>query len=137
VKVYKSWDISLATDFQWNTLQANLKNFAKPERYTTLVALATSFDIWRVKMQANILGTFINDRTVETLRATSLQTKPQNKYTPAVILSCKPIKKEAFTINAFYKRSFRMPTFNDLYYTDIGNTSLQPEMVTQYNAGLQ
>jgi outer membrane receptor protein involved in Fe transport len=28
-----------------------------------------------------------------------------------------------------------MPTFNDLYYTDVGNTALRPEYTTQYNLG--
>lgn len=31
---------------------------------------------------------------------------------------------------------FRVPTFNDLYYQRMGNTSLKPEKATQYNAGL-
>ena len=30
-----------------------------------------------------------------------------------------------------------MPTFNDLYYTDIGNANLNPEFVNQYNVGVQ
>ena len=30
-----------------------------------------------------------------------------------------------------------MPTFNDLYYTDIGNISLKPEDATQYDAGVE
>ncbi len=29
-----------------------------------------------------------------------------------------------------------MPTFNDLYYADMGNSKLNPEHVTQYNAGV-
>lgn len=29
-----------------------------------------------------------------------------------------------------------MPTFNDLYYADMGNSKLDPEHVTQYNVGL-
>ena len=28
-----------------------------------------------------------------------------------------------------------MPTFNDLYYTDMGNSALKPESATQYNVG--
>jgi outer membrane receptor protein involved in Fe transport len=30
-----------------------------------------------------------------------------------------------------------MPTFNDLYYTDIGNVKLRPEYTSQYNIGFQ
>ena len=29
-----------------------------------------------------------------------------------------------------------MPTFNDLYYTDMGNVNLKPEYATQYNLGI-
>ena len=39
------------------------------------------------------------------------------------------MEERDFFLRAFYKRIFRMPTFNDLYYTDIGNVSLNPEFV--------
>ncbi|MCL2435774.1 MAG: TonB-dependent receptor [Lentimicrobiaceae bacterium] len=133
VKVYKSWELSLATDFQWNTLQASMRNFAQPERYTTLVALATAFNIWRIKTQASVVGTFIHDKVKAPISSNS----NHQEFTPALFISCKPVRKEEFHIRAFYKRGFRMPTFNDLYYTDIGNTALQPERATQYNLGLQ
>ena len=141
VMLLPKWEISLATDFQYNTLQANLKNFAQPQRYNTLVALATAAEVWRIKMQASILGTFINDK----IERVALQsTFPENfnpsfikKFTPAFFISCKPAKKEEFHIRAFYKRVFRMPTFNELYYTDIGNAALRPEQAIQYNIGLQ
>ena len=29
-----------------------------------------------------------------------------------------------------------MPTFNDLYYTDLGNSNLKPESATQYDLGV-
>jgi outer membrane receptor protein involved in Fe transport len=139
VNILKKWNISLATDFQWNTLQSNLRNFAHPQRFTTLVALATAFDFWRIKTMANVLGSFINDK----VESKDLQVflPDQHAFTPAVFVSCKPILKEEFHINAFYKHIFRMPTFNDLYYTDIyldmGNVALRPEYATQYNLGLQ
>ena len=34
-----------------------------------------------------------------------------------------------------YKNTFRVPTFNDLYYLRIGNTSLRPEKAREYNIG--
>jgi outer membrane cobalamin receptor len=37
--------------------------------------------------------------------------------------------------NAFYKQSYRYPTFNDLYYTDMGNAYLKPELAKQHSAG--
>ena len=38
-------------------------------------------------------------------------------------------------MRAFYKRIFRMPTLNDLYYTFIGNADLKPEYTNQYDIG--
>jgi outer membrane receptor protein involved in Fe transport len=38
-------------------------------------------------------------------------------------------------LRAFYKNIFRLPSFNDLYYTLIGNTLLKPEYAKQYDAG--
>jgi outer membrane cobalamin receptor len=38
--------------------------------------------------------------------------------------------------NAFYKQSYRYPTFNDLYYTDMGNAYLKPELAKQHSVGL-
>ena len=35
-----------------------------------------------------------------------------------------------------YKSTFRMPTFNDLYYLRMGNTGLRPEKAREYNVGL-
>ena len=47
-----------------------------------------------------------------------------------------PLRDKNLTFRAFYKRIFRMPTLNDLYYTFIGNKYLKPEFTTQYDAGL-
>jgi outer membrane cobalamin receptor len=36
----------------------------------------------------------------------------------------------------FYKNIFRMPTFNDLYYREVGNIYLNPEKTHQWDLGL-
>ena len=137
VSILRRWDISLAADFQWNTLWANLPNFAMPQRYNALVALATAFEVWRIKAQASLFSTFVWDKMGKAELYGGLSSSKKNAFAPAVIVSCKPMKKEEFLISAFYKQAFRMPTFNDLYYTDIGNINLKPEYVTQYDIGLQ
>ena len=141
--VLTRWTIALATDFQWNALDANLQNFVHPHRFTALVALASSFNIWKIKAQVSLLGTFVCDQTTRVQEHNLLfeeqtESAPNKKeYTPAVFFSYKPFSGEDFNLRFFYKRIFRMPTFNDLYYTDIGNISLRPEYTTQYNLGFQ
>lgn len=132
----RNWDISLATDFQWNTLRSDLDGFVVPTRYTTLIALATAADLGKIKMQGSLLTTLIKDRTKNSKNSPENGTdKP--RYSPALFLSYKPFSGHDFNIRAFYKHIFRMPTFNDLYYTDIGSTDLKPEYTRQYNLGLQ
>jgi outer membrane cobalamin receptor len=143
--ILPNWDASLSADYQWNTLDASLQDFAYPRRHTALVALASSLEWRRLKVQASLLGTFVfenatrirhdGDRALSGAR-TGL---PDNKqeYTPALFLSFQPLAQHNFNLRAFGKRIFRMPTFNDLYYTDVGNISLRPEYATQYSAGFQ
>lgn len=134
--ILPNWDIDLSVDYIWNMLDANLINFVYPTRNTVLAALATAFEIGPFKTQASVLGTFIFENI-----AKKNVDKPSDKkeLTPAVFLSYHPFVKSKnlspLLFRAFYKRIFRMPTFNDLYYTDIGNIKLKPEFTNQYNAG--
>jgi vitamin B12 transporter len=125
------WSVNLSGDFLFNTLNADLVDFVYPRRYTGLGALATSFDLSRLKIQASVLGTFVH----ETATPTTSAAPGRNEYTPAVILFYRPWNNNDINLRAFYKRIFRMPTLNDLYYTFIGNKLLDPEYTTQYDAG--
>lgn len=125
----RHWEASLSTDYQWNHLNADLANFAHPSRYTLLAALATAIDLRTFKAQGSVLGTFVWDHT-------RISSSRLARFTPAVFCSYAPWGDDGLAVRAFFKRAFRMPTFNDLYYTDIGNASLKPEYATQYNLGL-
>lgn len=124
------WRISASYDLLWNSLDADVYGFARPERISHFASAATAFNLPRFKAQASILGTFIHD-------SLDGQQAPDDKssFTPALFISGQPLRTKDFTLRAFYKRSFRMPTFNDLYYADMGNSQLSPERVTQYNIG--
>lgn len=130
-RIFKWLEAALSTDFQWNTLNADIVNFSYPNRYTGLVALATAIKFPNIKMQASVLGTFTHE-TVE--RNTAAPDK--QVFTPAVTATVRPCVRVPFDIQLFYKRIFRMPTFNDLYYTFTSNAQLNPEYVSQYNIGL-
>lgn len=137
--ILRNWDVNLSVDYQWNALDATLVNFSQPVRNTILTALATAYQYKRLKAQASVLGTFVFDKSKVISNGVELETRTKkfSKFTPAVFLSYQPMEQHDFNIRAFYKRIFRMPTFNDLYYTDIGNADLKPEYATQYNLGFQ
>ena len=135
--IFQNWDVNLSVDYQWNTLDANLTQFVYPTRHTALAALATAFTYGGFKAQASVLGTFVSDRSKIMNGGNMLgyRTKHFDKFTPAVFVAYQPFEHHDFDVRAFYKRSFRMPTFNDLYYTDIGNADLRPEYASQYDVG--
>ena len=128
--ILSNWDVSASYDLQWNKMNADMYGFVYPERFTNLLSVATALRLGKVKLQASGLATFINDRVEE-----GPAPKARQILTPAVFASYKPFEKQDFNVRAFYKRIFRMPTFNDLYYADMGNSKLNPEYVTQYDAG--
>ncbi len=131
-RILPVWKTTLSTDFQYNTLDAEgVQYFSFPQRYTGLAALATALNLPQLKAQASILGTFVHEEV-------KMNTASPDKsvFTPAFFVSYKPFKREELRVRAFYKRIFRMPTFNDLYYTLIGNKNLNPEYTNQYDAGI-
>lgn len=130
--IFPWWSGSLSNDFQWNTLNADLVDFVYPNRYSLLTAAATFLDFQRFKFQASLLHTFVSDQT----RTVGAQAGNKSVFTPSVVVSWRPLSQSDLTLRAFYKRVFRMPTLNDLYYTFIGNKNLKPEYTTQYDVGV-
>ena len=132
LELLPNWSASLSYDFKWNKLNADTYNFAFPTRISNLVSLATAVDYKHLKAQGSLLATFIHDRRSVELR--TLHSTLQ-KLTPAFFVNIYPFKGTFFSMRAYVKKSFRMPTFNDLYYTDMGNANLVPESALQYDAG--
>lgn len=130
-EIFSQWRLSISYDFLWNDLSADVMGFAKPTRFSNFLSVATSLNLNRLQILGSALGTFIHD-SLDGQQAP----EDQKVFTPALYASLKPLKNPDFSIRAFYKKSFRMPTFNDLYYADMGNAQLKPERVTQYNFGL-
>lgn len=129
--IIPTWSVSVSYDFKWNKLNANTINFAYPERFNNLVSISSLLDIYRFKIQGSLLATFIKDKTKK-----SGDSDGTSNFSPALFINWQPSDNNPWSIRAFAKKSFRMPTFNDLYYVDIGNAKLKPETATQYNIGI-
>ena len=127
VQVFNWWDLSLAYDYQYNSLnRLNLLLDDGPEfflRHSHWLSAATAFNIKEyLRLQASVLMTAVDRNTP--------------RVTPGVFFSFRPYPAIDLSINAFYKQSYRYPTFNDLYYTDLGNASLRPELARQHSVEL-
>lgn len=129
-EIMPNWSASVSYDFRWNKMKSDMTGFVFPTRYSNLISVATAIDYRHLKMQASMLATFIKDHTEK-------QTDPeaQHTLTPALFVNLFPFGNKIFSLRAYMKKSFRMPTFNDLYYADMGNSKLNPETALQYDLG--
>lgn len=125
------FSFSLANDGSFNTMRADMANFAYPTRFTLLNAFAAKYVNNRFTATAHILSTL----TRESVR-TGTAADNRNRFSPSVSLSYQPIKNENLRLRLLYKDIFRLPTFNDLYYGTIGTRTLKPEQASEYSAGL-
>ena len=130
-KPFKWWELSMATDFQWNSLDADMRDFVYPMRWSAYGAAATAFEFGGFKLSASLLYIFVHD----VLRSGSGRVDDRHNLSPSVIASWKPFRNIDLELRAFYKKSYRMPTFNDLYYTFTGVSWLEPEETVQYDFG--
>lgn len=133
-RLMPTWEFSFATDLQYNKLNATRIGqealFSFPERYTFYTVLSTSLNMGKWKAQGNLLGTFTAEKVKYNYQAPN-----RTLFTPSVFLSYKPWDIADFTIHGFYKHVYRLPTFNDLYYTQMGTTHLKPEYARQIHLG--
>lgn len=120
---------ALSNDIIYNQLQANTMEYVDPERYTTLTSLSLKCDNKQFALVGNLLLTTVNNCSQgEQLGNNYLHLSPA--------LSASTLLGKAVTLRAFYKNIFRMPTFNDLYYREVGNLNLEPEKTHQWDLGV-
>lgn len=129
-EILSKWSVSMSYDFKWNKLNANMVDFAFPHRYSNFVSLATALTLSRIQAQASLVEQVVKDHVKYGASSSSRST-----LTPAFFVNVYPFESKLLAVKAFAKKSFRMPTFNDLYYADMGNSKLNPESALQYDLG--
>lgn len=123
--------LSLAQDGFVNTLRNNIDDSPNPVRLTSLTALNAVLRYGGWHLTGGLVATWATDHV-------SSGTRPDDRrhLSPSVSLAWRPWESEALYLRALYKNTFRVPTFNDLYYRRSGNTALRPEDAGEFNVGL-
>ncbi len=130
-RVFHNLSFSFSSDGFINKMDADLYDFAYPVRYSLLSVLAAKYVNNKILATVSLLNTLINEKV-------KYGPLPENHqhFSPYVSLTVKPFDSQDIRVRVFYKNIFRLPTFNDLYYTNVGNIHLKPETTHQYNIGL-
>ena len=127
----KSLQVVLSQDLFRNTLDASFANFVYPKRLTSLTTLAGKYSNRRLTATVSLLSSFITEKVQRG------QAAPDRfRLSPAASISYKLFEERNVRIRASYQDMFRAPTFNDLYYDEVGNKQLNPEIARQFNLGL-
>lgn len=121
--------LGLANDLFYDQLESDNIDYEHPARFTSLTALTARYDSRRVTINGNLLFTAVRNMAQDTAVGTAYL-----HLSPALSISWRAHKH--IQLRAFYKDIFRMPTFNDLYYREVGNLRLKPEKTQQWDLGL-
>ena len=122
--------INAGYDFRYSRLKADLKFFKTVERFDQKQVLALRANWHGLNLAASVLHQHYKDHTVMHTGAAD----PLDRFTPSVTLG---YAYKTLNVRAGYKKIFRAPTLNDLYYTQTGNRNLKPEYTTQWNIGAE
>lgn len=109
----------------------NYKEDPRPVRQTILANLSVKYVHQRVTTGGNLLFTGTHETADSTFAAPG-----RKKLSPSAYVSWQADKQGNLMLRAFYKEIFRLPTFTELYYHDLGYKYLLPETTHQFNLGI-
>ena len=133
-KPSRQFHFSTATDWWYNNLEIKsnifFRDFAFPTRISGLTNVAGKYLSERITVAMNLLHTLTREQVSSGTAAPN-----RNKLSPTLSATFQPFEDKELRLRAFYKNIYRLPTFNDLYYHEIGNKNLRPENAHQLNLG--
>lgn len=123
------WQIVLAEDVFVNTLDSNIPECPFPLRVTSATALSAEYSGKRFRVAACLAGMYVKEDLEK-----GGSPADRSRLSPVIGVSWNIL--ENLMLRASFKEGFRVPTFNDLYYSRVGNVNLRPEVARQCNVGL-
>lgn len=123
--------LSLAQDGVINKLRNSLPECPFPTRYTSISAFNARYRQGWLTATASLVHTATSEHAEK-------GTVPDDfhRFAPSLSVSMQPWQDESLYFRLMYKSTFRLPTFNDLYYYRLGNRNLRPEKADEYNVGI-
>lgn len=133
-KLFSLFTLGLSSDYFINSLQRKDKvftPFASPVRYNWISHAALQANGKKIQAQAGFLYYHQQEKVKTGNAAVGIK-----RLNPALSLAWQPLQDKELSLRLSYKSMIRPPSFDDLYYTLVGNTSLKPEQSQQWNLGI-
>lgn len=130
-----TWSVDLSTDLQYNSLDSDVGQNVAPRRISFTGAIASRYVTDKLRLAAHLAYTgAYDDYANVNAGGWSRENAWRDAWMPSASVAWLPL--EWLELDAFIKRSYRLPSFNDLYYSLMGNSSLEPESAFQTGADM-
>lgn len=120
-----------SADFAHNNLNTTLSTWDHPSRNTLWQSIALKYASTRITAVAKLLSVDCWDD----IGNESIKNQHTNRFCPSVSISYHLLPNHIMA-RASWKSTFRMPSFNELYFYHIGTNDLKPERTSQWNIGI-
>lgn len=114
----------------YSLLNSNLPAILAPERYQLKAVFGTEKNWNRSNLVLQVGEQFFVDK--QSITGNNIK---RLVFTPFASFQTEKWRYFIGGLNFWAKRSFRIPTFNELYYNTLGNLNLKPEIANQFNIG--
>lgn len=122
-------DLNAATDVDVSTMNSNLTIRGDVQRVNVMAVLAATARWRNVVVRGNVLATSVADRVSD------LDTMPTyRRLSPFASVIWSP--NERLSLRYFFKHTYRVPNFSELYMFQSIPRNLRPERARQHNIGL-
>lgn len=124
-----NWKVFGGVEETVSDLLVNDSTFAEPVRFHSYAMIGVRYDISFFTLTGQISAQHVYEEN-----RIGLAPKKMFRVNPFFSIKTKEWGQRS-QVELWYRNSFRMPTFNELYYTNIGNLNLIPEDAHQVNLG--
>lgn len=117
------------TDMAIDRLESN-RDLGSPGRLTANNLLGMDFKNDYFSVTAYGISQFFEDHN-----RVSAHSEKNHRFNPQISIETRDKISKNLKFYAWYKQTLRAPSFNELYYSQIGNLELDPEEAQQFNMG--
>ena len=127
----QKWDFNTGLESTVSSLSSNDSLFANPTRYSYSAIAGARYSWWMLALKGQLSTRYITELNENGESASDKMT-----LNPYLSLESQERGRMYHRHQLWYKNSFRMPSFNELYYNNIGNSGLIPERADQFGYNL-
>jgi len=121
----KKYEFDFGYDLSYNTMTSNETEVSK-------LFQGALYTAGRVELPVPLISKFT---LYPSLRSDYYSDINKNVFSGKLGVNIKPFKSESFSLKSSVANSYKVPTFNELYWLGLGNKNLLPEKSVSFDAG--